>query len=233
MEGATVNRRLVGLSALAAVLGGFLVVQQLDPFSAGGSGDVAPVAGATSQQASAVKLNPLQDLDPESFPDVVEKPLFNPSRLPRPAEPVAPPPPPEPPAVQQPPPPPPVPQGPGPEDYKLLGVSSGPDGRIAALRVASSGDVVYLRKGESVDGWSVLDLSDRSIAIGPPESPVTYSLFDSSEEASMPEDGQPAVPPQGQPLPLPLPLPMPAQQPRPQPGVPALPEQHSLPDTGG
>ena len=105
--------------------------------------------------------------------------------------------------------------------------------QLPFISYAQSGDVVYLRKGESVDGWSVIDLGDRSIAIGPPENPVTYSLFDSSEEASMPEDGQPAVPPQGQPLPLPLPLPMPAQQPRPQPGVPALPEQHSLPDTGG
>ena len=227
------NTRLVALGAVAAVLGAYLAVQELDLFSGGSS--TAPAPGAATQTAAAANLNPLDGLDPESFTDIVEKPLFNPSRQPRPEEPVAPPPPPEQPVVEQPPPPPPMPQGPSPEDYKLLGVASGPDGRIAALRVASNGLVVYLRKGENVDSWSVIDVGDRSVAIGTPDNPVTYSLFDSGPgDGAAPEGAAPAapVPAQPRPLPLPLPLPMPKQaQP---PGQPGLPEQHSLPpDTGG
>lgn len=229
------NRRLAGLSAVAALLGGYLVVQGTGFFNSGGGVDVAPVADAVVPGTGAVKLNPLQDLDAESFSAIVEKPLFNPTRQPRPTEAVAPPPPPEQPMVEQPPPPPPVPQGPGPEDYKLLGVSSGPDGRIAAVRVSASGEVVYLRKGESVDSWSVVDVGDRTVAIGTPENSVTYAMFDSSAEDAASEGGQPAAPAPGQaqPLPLPLPLPMPVQ-PKPPPGQPELPEQYTLPpDSGG
>ena len=228
------NTRLAGLSAVAALLGGYLVVQGLGLFNTGGGDvEVAPVTDAAAPGAAAVRLNPLQDLDPESFAAIVEKPLFNPTRQPRPAEPVAPPSPPEQPMVEEPPPP--MPEGPGPEDYALLGVSSGPDGRIAAVRVSANGEVVYLRKGESVDSWSVVDVGDRTVAIGTPERSVTYTMFDSSDADAMSGEGLPgaAVPGQAQPLPLPLPLPMPVQ-PKPPPGQPELPEQHTLPpDTGG
>ncbi|MEI7599178.1 MAG: hypothetical protein WCJ41_07625 [Aestuariivirga sp.] len=228
------NTRLVGLSVVAALLGGYLLVQGTGLFNAGGDVGVTPPADVVAPGTVAVKLNPLQDLDPESFSAIIEKPLFNPTRQPRPAEPVAPPPP-EQPMVEEPPPPPPMAQGPGPEDYKLLGVSSGPDGRIAAVRVSASGEVVYLRKGESVDSWSVVDVGNRTVAIGTPESSVTYAMFDSSDADTESDGGQPAaaVPGQAQPLPLPLPLPMPVQ-PKPPSGQPELPEQHTLPpDTGG
>lgn len=232
MEAAAVNTRLVALSAVAALLGGYVLVEGFGSFAPGGSGQ-APAVDTAAPRVAAAKLNPLDGLDPESFSAIVEKPLFNPTREPRPQAPVAPPPPPEQPVAQQPPPPPPAPQGPGPEDYKLLGVSVGPDGRIAALRVASSGEVVYLRKGESVDNWSVVDVGDRSVAIGNPDSPVTYSMFDTGGDTGA-DGGQPAAPPPGQaqplPLPLPLPLPMPQKQPQ---GQPGLPEQHTIPNTGG
>ena len=234
MEVATVNTRLIALCAVAALLGGYVLVEGLGLFTSG-KGEKAPVAGSAAQPSAGAKLNPLDGLDPEAFAAIVDRPLFNPTRLPRPPAPVEPPPPPEQPVVQQPPPPPPVPQGPGPEDYKLLGVSAGPDGRIAALRVASSGEVVYLRKGESVDNWSVVDVGDRSVAIGDPQSPVTYAMFDSGADSSA-GDGLPAPPPPSpaQPLPLPLPLPMPKTQPQGQiPGQPPLPEQHMIPNTGG
>lgn len=220
------NTRLAGMAAVAALLGGYLAFDYFGPFLPSGSDDAA-VRGTSLPRSAAVKLNPLQDLDPDSFEAIVNRPLFNPSRQPRPPEPVVAAPPP---VVEQPPPeppPPPPPQGPGPEDYKLLGVASGPDGRVAALRVASSGDVVYLRKGETIDSWSVVDVGDRSVAIGTQDSPVTYSLFASTDAAAAAGDGQtqPAQPPQGQPLPLPLPLPLPTPQP--------MPQQNTIPDTGG
>ena len=228
------NRRLAGLATVAALLGGYLAFDGLPSLAPGGGEQ--PVTSASVPRTAEVKLNPLEGLDPESFTAIVDQPLFNPSREPRPPVPVAPPTPEvEQPVVEQPPPPPPLPQGPGPEDYKLLGVSAGPDGRIAALRIAASGDVVYLRKGESVDSWSIVDVGDRSVAIGTPENPVTFSMFaaggpDSPDNADM--GGE--APAQGQPLPLPLPLPLPMPQPKQPPGQPDLPEQYALPpDDGG
>lgn len=222
------NNRLVGLTALAAVLAGYVAYEGLGLTGPTGSGD-APPATVAPVRAGPVKLNPLEGIDPRSFPAIVERPLFNPSRQPRPAEPEAPPPPPDQSTIEEPPPPPPAPEGPGPGDYKLLGVSSGPDGRIAALRVAATGDVVYLRQGESIDSWSVIDVGDRSVAIGKPENPVTFNLFENVDGAT---GGQPdmtgagAPPLQQQPLPLPLPMPVPA---RPA-GEPPLPEQHTVPE---
>ena len=228
------NRRLAGLATVAALLGGYLAFDGLPSLAPGGGEQPVTSTSTSVPRTAEVKLNPLEGLDPESFTAIVDQPLFNPSREPRPPAPVTPPAPEvEQPLMEQPPPPPPLPQGPGPEDYKLLGVSSGPEGRIAALRVAASGDVVYLRKGESVDNWSVVDVGDRSVAIGTPENPVTFSMFaaggsDSPGDAEM--GGE--APAQGQPLPLPLPLPMP--QPKQPPGQPGLPEQYSLPpDDGG
>ena len=226
------NRRLAGLATVAALLGGYLAFDGLPSFAPGGGEQ--PVTSASVPRTAEVKLNPLEGLDPESFTAIVDQPLFNPSREPRPPAPVTPPAPEvEQPLMEQPPPPPLLPQGPGPEDYKLLGVSSGPEGRIAALRVAASGDVVYLRKGESVDSWSVVEVGDRSVAIGTPENPVTFSMFAPGGPGS-PDDAEMGgeAPAQGQPLPLPLPMPMP--QPKQPPGQPALPEQYALPpDDGG
>jgi hypothetical protein len=232
MEGTAVNRRLAGLAAVAAVLGGYLAFDGLPSLAPGGGEQ--PVTSTDVPRTAEVKLNPLEGLDPESFSAIVDQPLFNPTREPRPPVPVTPPAPEvEQPVMEQPPPPPP-PQGPGPEDYKLLGVSAGPDGRIAALRIAASGEVVYLRKGESVDSWSVVDVGDRSVAIGTPENPVTFSMFAAAGPGS-PDDGQMGgeEPAQGQPSPLPLPLPMP-QPSQQQQGQPGLPEQYTLPpDAGG
>lgn len=235
MEGAAVNKRLVWLTALAALLGGYVVFEGLGSFLPGGGGDEA-VVGAVVPRSTQVKLNPLEGLDPESYTAIVEQPLFNPTRQPRPTEPPPAPPEVEQPMVEEPPPPPPQPQGPNPEDYKLLGVSAGPDGRIAALRIASSGQVVYLRKGERLDSWSVVDVDDRSVAIGTEDNPVTFSMFASPESGEAGDEQMDGgVPAPAQPLPLPLPLPMPkAKQPAQQPGQPALPEQYTLPpDTGG
>ena len=201
------NTRLAGLGVVAVLLGGYLAVEEMGLFQPTESVQVASPA-ATEARSAGVKLNPLEGLDPANYPDIVDKPLFNPSRRPPPAEPAPPPPPPEQPVAEEPPPPP-APAGPGPEDYKLLGVSAGPDGRIAVLRIEASGDVVYLRQGESIDSWTVIDIGDRSVEIGAPENPVTFSMFaaagdgDSEGDQPAPEDG--ASPPPQPPLPLPVP----------------------------
>ena len=130
------NKRLAGLAAAAALLGGYLAFDGIPSLAPGGGEQ--PVTSAGAPRTGEVKLNPLEGLDPESFAAIVDQPLFNPSREPRPPVPVTPPAPEVEQPVMEPPPPPPPPQGPGPEDYKLLGVSAGPDGRIAALRIAAT-----------------------------------------------------------------------------------------------
>lgn len=232
------NKRLAGLTALAAILGGYAMFEGSGSLLPGSGGDEA-VVGAVASRSQPVKLNPLDGLDPESFTAIVDQPLFNPTREPRPAEPPPPPPQVEQPMVEQPPPPPPQPQGPNPEDYKLLGVSAGPDGRIAALRIAASGQVVYLRKGESVDSWSVVDVGERTVSIGTEANPVTFSMFASETGDAGDEQMDGGAPAPAQPLPLPLPLPMPQVKKPPQPsGQPEMPEQYTLPpdnmpDPGG
>jgi hypothetical protein len=197
-----VNRRLVGLGAVAAALGGYLVVENPSRFQPGPA--VTPVAGTAAPHApGTVKLNPLQDLDPQAYGNVLDRPLFNPGRRARPPEPEPVPQPVVEQPVEQPPPP---PQGPGPDDYKLLGVASGPDGRVAAIRIAASGQVVYLRKGGTIDSWTVLDVADRSVAIGTAENPVTFGMFANTDAAAGtpdPSAGQPPPPPLTSPLPQP------------------------------
>lgn len=196
------NRRLAALSAVAVVLGGYLAWQNVAPQQQAAPESDAPAVAAV-RQPGVVTLNPLQGLDGGSFTGILERPLFNPGRRPRPPEP-EPEPMPEPvveQAVEQPPPP----QGPGPQDYVLLGVASGPDGRIAALRIAASGEVVYLRQGEAIDSWSVIEVGDRSVAIGTAESPVTFRMFTADSAAGTPGEDMPIDPPAGEPLPNPLP----------------------------
>ena len=85
------NKRLAGMTAVAALLGGYVAVEGLGLFQSPDSVN-APAAESAAARSEALKLNPLDGLDPESFTAIVDKPLFNPSRQARPAEPVAPPP---------------------------------------------------------------------------------------------------------------------------------------------
>lgn len=159
---------------------------------------VAPTGGA--DQGGAAKLNPLEGLSPGSFAAVLERPLFNPGRAPRPAEPPPPPPQPEQPPPPETPPPPPMPNA---ADYALLAVAGGPSGRVAAIRLAATGEVAYLREGQPVGDWTVVSVGDRSVVIGTPENNVTLNLFE-------------AVAPEGQPPPMEEPPP-PAERPAPPP----------------
>lgn len=191
------NKRLAGLSAVAVLLGGYLVWQTVAPQWHATPDDAAQVDIAP-RQPGQVPLHPLQGLDVTSFAAVLERPLFNPGRRPRPP---APEPVPEPvaePPVEQPPPP---PQGPGPEDYALLGVASGPAGRVAAVRVTATAEVVYLREGEPIDGWSVIAVGDRSVAIGTAADPVTFRMFEQPPATGAPDASVPFDTPSAEPLP--------------------------------
>lgn len=190
------NRRLFLMGATAAVLGAYVLLGEGGPLSSllqpsPPEADQASARNATTnagQPQNGIKLNPLEGLDPQSFAAVVDQPLFNPGRLPRP---VAPPPPPE---TEAPPEPEPVAENTGPvaEDYKLLAVSSGPSGRIAALRLNQTNEVLFVREGQDVQSWKVLAVNPRSIVIGTPEENIELGMFENdAQEPVPPDDGQP------------------------------------------
>jgi hypothetical protein len=200
MEGRAVNRRLVLLGSVAVVMGLVLLLDKGALPVSGSSGRPAPAMEQTMLAAGDVPpgqaiLNPLAGLDAASFTAMLDRPLFNPGRAARPPEP--PPEPAPPPPVEEPPPElPPAPSGPVAEDFVLVAVSSGPSARIAALRLAATGEVLYLREGQPVQSWNVMAVNERSVVIGTPESNVEIMLFDSGQEEQAPEPMDQAPPPE-------------------------------------
>ncbi len=206
------NRRLALLVAAAAALGAYVMLEgpfqvPLSTPESGGRNDgaVPEVVPNASGPGQPSRLNPLHGLEAERFRAVIEQPLFNPGRAPRPTEP--PPPPPAPPVEPQPAEATP-PSGPTAEDFNLLAVSAGPEGRVAVLRIVASGEVLYLREGHVVETWTLLTVTDRSVVIGTAEHNVTISLF----EAAAPADQDTAA---GEDVPGEQALPAPAPGPAP------------------
>ncbi|MFM8747893.1 MAG: hypothetical protein ACKOED_14700 [Aestuariivirga sp.] len=207
------NRRLALLAAAAMALGvlAFQQYKQLLPGFDGKDGATAPAPAATAARgAKTVDLNPLQNLGSNTYASIVEQPLFNPGRLPRPPEAkpeeqLTPEPPPEPPVA----PPEPPPAGPNAGDYRLLGVSAGPQGRLAVLELTASSEIVYVREGDAAGQWTVLEVGDRSVVIGSAGEAVTLTLFEYTgneppeQDRVLPQDepGEP-VPPDGSPVPM-------------------------------
>lgn len=197
------NRRLVLMSAAAAVLGAYVLLGEGGLLSglwqrpAVPDGLVEAVAPLSGTPREGVKLNPLEGLDPAAYAAIVDQPLFNPGRAPRPEE--APPPPPDVTDIPElPPEQPPAETGPVASDYRLLAVSSGPAGRVAALRLNQTGEVVYVREGQEVQQWQVLAVGPRSLTLGTPEQNVELAMFENTGEAvTVPEDedgGSPEMP---------------------------------------
>jgi hypothetical protein len=189
------NRRLMMLTAAALALGALAYNQYRDylPGFGGndGAGPATPAATATGSE-KPVRLNPLEDFNAQSYASILERPLFNPGREPRPPEPppeekLTPEPPPPPPE----PPPEPPPAGPNAGDYRLIGISTGPDGRLAAVEVTATSEVIYAREGDAAGEWTVLEIGDRSVMIGSSENAVTLNLFENTDEQTSGED-QPA-----------------------------------------
>jgi hypothetical protein len=199
------NRRLLWLGAAALALGLILLLDRGTPLQSPGSEAPTPEAGqppsAGTGPGTEVMLNPLEGLDTESFTAMLQRPLFNPGRSARPPEP--PPEPPPPPMEEPPPAPPPAPSGPVAQDFALIAVAAGPSGHVAAVRLASTGEVLYLREGQPVLSWNVMKVNDRSVVIGTPESNVEITLFDSQGDAAdapmdqaPPPDGYEQPPPE-------------------------------------
>ena len=181
------NGRLAWLSLAAAALGAYLLLEgplhmPLQMLESGGKNDGAvPIVAPNASGPGQPELNPLHGLVADRFRAIIERPLFNPSREPRPIEPPAPPP--APPVEAQPTEAAP-PSGPSAEDFNLLAVSTGPKGHVAVLRIVASGEVLYLREGHLMETWTLLSVSERSVVVGTAEHNVTISLFEVAAPAS-------------------------------------------------
>jgi hypothetical protein len=97
---------------------------------------------------------------------------------------------------------PPEPQGPVAQDFVLVAVAAGPSGHVAAVRLASTGEVLYLREGQPVLSWNAMKVSDRSVVIGTAESNVEITMFDPTKpEAGGASDQAPPPEPYAEPPP--------------------------------
>ena len=183
------NRRLIIMSVIAALLASYLLIDRyginrsLPPEESGASKPAGNILVPSAQLRNEPKLNPLEALDSRSFAAILERPLFDPGRQPR---------------VEEPPPPPPVAEEPpvaveNPQpasgDYQLLAIAGGPSGRVAAVRLVGTGEVVYVREGQMIEPWPVIAVNDRSIVIGSAEHNIEIALF---EGIGQPQSGEAA-----------------------------------------
>lgn len=187
------NRRLLLLCSVAAVLAIVLLVDRgvapppVEPVVQVSKVETPAAEPETDGQAM---LNPLEGMVPEGFTAMLERPLFNPTRTARaPDTPASPPLP----AVSEAPPPVGL-QGPRAEDFKLVAISAGSTGRVAAVRVVATGEVLYLREGQPVQTWTVLAVEDRSVVIGTAGSSIELTLFPGVAGGEPPEAAPPPPP---------------------------------------
>jgi hypothetical protein len=214
------NRRPLILAAVALALGAYLAVEHADWLLPSGGDDTvsrmsSQDSGKAAEGGKSAKLNPLEGMQAATYASIVEQPLFNPGRRPPAPEPE---PQAEPPAPEIAPeaPPPAAPEGPNAADYLLIGVSDGPSGRVAAVKIAQTTEVFYVREGQTVGPWTVLSVGDRDVTIGNADNPVTLRLFENlGTRAPLGEDPAPEepAPPDEPPEPPPPPPPVLEMQP--------------------
>lgn len=110
-----------------------------------------PVATDLSGRFSLTEIKTRALLGEDSFMEVARRPLFWRDRGQVPVLP------PEPPVVEAPPPPPPAPPPPPPQ-LVLVAVISTPDVNLAILQRADGGEVMRLKVGETLEGWTLKSL---------------------------------------------------------------------------
>ncbi len=183
------NRRLLLLIACAAALAAYAVWSG----SAGsllmlaGAGDAAAVAEAPAPRVAESKmssepipLNPLAAVTVEQFAEIVDRPLFNPTRTPPPpVEDAAP--------AQVAGPAPPAPEESAkPEDFTLLAVAVADDARIAMLRWNKTNEVFHLKQGQFLSDWELRSVGEKEVTIGRNDVSFSLKLFERARPLEAP-----------------------------------------------
>jgi general secretion pathway protein N len=169
------NWRLVMMIAALPVLGGSWW------FDRGWRGEpeevlpnaVAAMAPETGQAdrprlTRLAAVNPLADWPADALAEVLDRPLFNPSRRPF-----------KPPPVIAPPPPLPAPEPvPEPLDITLTGVLLSKSGRLALLKENGSGKMLRLKEGQSFEEWTLEAVGLREVVLTGRGEHLTLRLFE-------------------------------------------------------
>ena len=188
------NQRLLLLSATAAALAAFTLwsddgrlLQRLTGYE-----PAAAIAGQrpkTKTENTAetgpvnIVLNPLHGIGIGALSEMVDRPLFNPTRAPAPkakpaeAEPAAV----DPPAV--------VADTPPPADFTLQAVALGETGRYAVVRANGTGEIFHVKQGQLLSDWQVKEVGNRAITLMRQDQSLQLKLFEAPVEppAQQPE----------------------------------------------
>lgn len=128
-------------AVLVAAAGLLLAAQAVAPATA----PVAAAPPASSAAAPPVSPPPSSELG-ASYPAILDRPLFSPTRqrwVPEPAEPVRTPPPPAPSILRE---------------YVLLGIVAGNGASVAVLKPPRGDKAIRLAEGEAIDGWVLREI---------------------------------------------------------------------------
>jgi hypothetical protein len=135
---------------------------------------ISTVPAPVSAGGGKTQLNPVAGLSATALAEMIERPLFNPTRRPAPEEP--PPPPPPPPAAE--------PEQPvvehtvNPEDFTLLAVASNAGGKTALVRWNSANQVVRVKQGGALSDLQVIEVNDREVTLGRDGQSFKLKMFE-------------------------------------------------------
>jgi type II secretory pathway component PulC len=131
---------------------------------------LAALASTQAQTArkdtGAAPLNPLGAIEPSSYQDFVERPLFSATRR--------------------------KPKAPDAEeqaavavapsiDLKLLGVITSPDGSIAQVSSGDGSTSQSLRQGESIEGWTVVAIETSNVTLSRDGETMALAIFNTDD----------------------------------------------------
>ena len=174
------NRRALKMAAGGVVLvAGALWLSPPEPLGAWlGGGEKAAPAGAKPAvqqplvQTGDVALNPLSRMTLEDLNEIVERPLFNPSRTGPPKlagaelQPV----------VEQP------VEAPDdqskPEDFTLLAIAGSDETRVALVRWNKTNETYRLKSGQYLSDWQLTAVDLRAVSLQRDDTVFTLKLFD-------------------------------------------------------
>jgi hypothetical protein len=132
----------------------------------------APGNGGSKEVALA-SVNPLSGISLESLREIIERPLFNQSRAPKPKPQVE--------VVEAPA----EPEATA-EDFTLLGIVVANNGTTALLRWNKTNEIFRLKTGQSFSDWQVTEIGPKSVVIKNKELSFPLTLFSQPTQAAQP-----------------------------------------------
>ncbi len=181
------NRRLLLLGVCAAVLAVYAVWSGAAGTLAAlvGGGNATAIADAPLPQVAENKtpaepapLNPLAGITVDAFGEIVERPLFNPTRAPQPVEESAPA------QVAEPVAAPPQDTAKA-RDFTLLAIAIAGDTRIAMVRWNKTNEVFHLKQGQYLSDWELQSVGEKEVTIGRDEESFALKLFEGARPAGI------------------------------------------------